>query len=148
MSAEGKAAGTLSNALSSSDAKLLALKPAGASVERHRLIGLIEALVRDLEARLAEVRFRLDPGMVLTADLQLESGLRSVTVSADVADAVVLALRAMAPMHISEPDLRWIRSLQEPSPVYQSEFEPGTPISAFIESLSLDDLRGPGGDGF
>ncbi len=147
MSAAGKAAGAISIVLSPGDAQLLAVNPVGASVERSRLFGLIEGLVRALSARFSDVRFRLDSGMVLTAELSFECGLRTVTVPANFADGVVLALRAKVPMHISNQDLRWIRAVQETSPVQQSDLDPGPAISSFIESLRLDDLHGPSQDG-
>lgn len=150
MSVEGESAGALSIVLSPTDAQLLSAKPVNGSAERLRLITLIEAMATALGARLSEIRFRLDAGMVLTADLLYESGLRKVAIPANFADAIVLAERTKTPMLISDRDLRWIRALQEPPQTSRGDHQPAETLTAsmtsFIESLKLDDLHGPRGD--
>jgi bifunctional DNase/RNase len=145
---EGEAVGNLSIALTPSDAQLLAPKPPSAAVERARLFGLLESATAAFGARLAEVRFRLDPGMVLTADLRYEAPDRAFSLPANFADALVLAKRTGAPMLIGEHDLRWIRAMQSPAETSVGAIEPertslARAITSFIESLEIDDLPGP-----
>jgi bifunctional DNase/RNase len=147
---DGETAGNLAIVLSPSDAQLLAPKPPASTVERMRLFGLLEAATAAFGARLTEVRFRLDPGMVLTADLQFASAGRTITVAANFADALVLATRTGAPMLIGEHDLRWIRAMQTPAKTVAESVEPvstqlARSIASFIESLEIDDLTGPPG---
>lgn len=149
LSVAGQAAGAISIVLTPGDARMLSAGPEMGSAERARLILLFEEFARALDARLAEVRLRLGSGMVLTAELDFSAGSRTVTVSASFADAVVLAVRALAPMRMSEHDLRLIRLLREPARSARRGFQDRGELTAsvidFIESLRLDDLPGPRG---
>jgi bifunctional DNase/RNase len=147
LSISGQAKGAMSVVLSAGDAQLLAAKPPGNAAERLRLVDLFEELLRAMDGRLIEVHFHLDPGMILVAELCIETAERGIKLPASFADALALAIRSSAPMSISELDLRWIQAVYGTS-ADQPASETGattlpSEISAFIESLQLDDLSGP-----
>lgn len=147
MDVSGESNGELIIVLSPGDAQMLATKPVIAIQERMRLIALVESLAGLLRAPLTEVRFRIDSGLVLTADLKFGRGPGQVSLSANFADAVVLATRSKVPMFISEQELRQIRASQEIGSTdtgrRDSEIPLTSALNSFIESLQLDDLTGP-----
>ena len=141
--------GTVSIALSPADAQVLAANPPAAATGRLRSIGLVEDVLRAAGGRLQDVVLKLDGGMMLVADLRIETGEQCVVVSAQLADAILLATRAGAPLRISEMDIRWIRAVHggpEPAPPAPAKESPLTrAMNAFIASLPLDDFTGPAG---
>lgn len=141
--------GTVSIALSPADAQLLAAHPPATATGRLRTIGLVEDLLRATRGRLQDVVLRLDAGMVLGADLRIEAGEQCIVLASQLADAILLATRAGAPLRIAELDLRWIRAVhggQDPAPPAPSFESPLTrAMNGFIESLPLDDFTGPPG---
>jgi bifunctional DNase/RNase len=143
MSAEASGLSALSIVLSPGDARLLSPNPAAPGVERSRLVALVEAMARAFGATLSEVRFHLDAGMVLSSDLHFSIDGNEVRVAANFADAVIFAQRAGVPMRISKSDLVWIKAMQSPEAATTSSVQPPSAIATFIESLQLDDLRGP-----
>jgi len=145
---EGEASGTLTIALSPGDAQLLSSRPPTSGLERLRLFGLIETITNGFSAQLQEIRLRLEPSMVLAADLFFASETHEFIAPASFADAMVLAKRADAPLLIDEHELRVIRAAQSANAagrrtVHSSDPNLSHSMVAFIESLQLDDLPGP-----
>lgn len=143
----GARRGTVSIALSPADAQLLAAQPPAAATGRLRSIGLVEQLLRAMQGSLQDVVLKLDAGMMLVADLRIETGEQCLVLPSPLADAILLATRSGAPLRISQRDVRWIRAvhggLEPPSPLHAAASPLALAMNSFIESLPLDDFRGP-----
>lgn len=126
----------LTVALSTGDAQALALTPSGDGKERLRLLGLVETVLGQLDARLQSVEFFVGPNRLLQAKLHITAGHQELVLPANFADAIALASRAAIPLVMADADLAKAISPRAEA-VDVSTSVPVRAIREFVETLDL-----------
>lgn len=136
----------LAVAISPEDAQAMAVA-SPAAADRTRVLGLLQAMLAGLHARLTGVELTIGPGGDLCAALRIEGPRHALTLPAHFADGLILARRGRLPLRMADEVLARVPFSAPPpraQPASEARTEPKpdafNPFRTFVESLDLDGL--------